>query len=288
MKKYLLTLIIIAFFTHIALAKEDIKLYFHEENVYNANTALLFLETKSNIKNPKLTFEQLNIDFLPHNKQKNLYFALIPIDYHLKPNKYKVIVSYFLEEQKRFKGIFLNVQDANYKSEVLSVEPSKIHLNEKDKQRTKEEYAQAMKVYNHTSFGFTTSFIDPLNTPITSEFGNKRVYNDALQSFHSGTDYKASVGTSIYSSAKGVVKIAKNRFYAGNSVVIDHGYGVYSCYYHLDSILVKEGQSVSQNELLGYSGKTGRVTGPHLHFTIRIKNTIVDPLQFIKIMKILE
>lgn len=287
MKKNIFTLFCLLFLASFAFAKESVRLYFHEDTVYNANTALLFLETKSNIQNPKLTFEKLNIDFLPHPKKEDLFFALIPVEYHLKPNKYKIIVSYMQEDKKQFKGIYLNVADANYKSEVLSVEPSKIHLSEKDKKRTQEEYAQAMKVYNQISQGFSTSFIYPLETPITSDFGNKRVYNDALQSFHSGTDYKASVGTKIYASAKGIVKIAKNRFYAGNSVVIDHGYGVYSCYYHLDKISVKEGQSVAQNELLGYSGNTGRVTGPHLHFTVRVKNTIVDPLQFIKIVNIL-
>lgn len=287
MNKTIFILCCIFFTTQLLFSNETVKLYFHNNKVNNAHTALLFLEA-NNINEPKLTFEQLNIDFLQHPKKSNTYFALIPVDYHLKPQTYKVIVSYKNNEEKKiFKGIELTVLDGNYKSEIIKVQSSKINLNDEDKKRTQEEYDEAMLIYNTSSDYLITSFINPLNTPITSEFGNKRVYNNALQSFHSGTDFKASVGTPIYASAQGIVKIAKNRFYAGNSVVLDHGYGVYSCYYHLDSLNVHEGQMVSQNELLGYSGSTGRVTGPHLHFTIRVKNVIVDPMQFIKIMNIL-
>ncbi|MFA7570877.1 MAG: M23 family metallopeptidase [Sulfurimonadaceae bacterium] len=287
MKRNIFILLLMLFVTSLLYAKEEVKLYFHNNTLSNAQTALLFLEG-SHITQAKLTFEKLHIDFLPHPHKKESFFALIPISYHHKPNGYKVIVSYEHHGEKIFKGIFLTVVDAQYKSEILSVQPSKIYLSQEDKKRTQEEYADAMKVYNQTTKGLVTSFIKPLSTPITSDFGNQRLYNNTLQSFHSGTDFKAAIGTPIYSSANGVVKIAKNRFYAGNSVVIDHGYGVYSCYYHLDSLKVKEGQKIKQNELLGYSGNTGRVTGPHLHFAIRIKNIIVDPLQFIKIINILQ
>lgn len=287
MKKIIVTLIAIFFTTKCLFANETVKLYFHENKVSNAHTALLYLEGKD-IYEPKLTFEQLNLDFVKHPKKNNTYFALIPIDYYVKPQTYKVIISYIHNDNKKsFKGIDLTVYEGNYKSEIIKVQSSKINLNEEDKKRTQEEYDEAMKIYNTSSDYLYTSFIHPLQSPITSEFGNKRVYNNTLQSFHSGTDFKASVGTPIHASAQGIVKIAKNRFYAGNSVVIDHGSGIYSCYYHLDSLNVQEGQTVMQNELLGYSGSTGRVTGPHLHFTIRVKNIIVDPVQFIQIINVL-
>ncbi|MFA7084395.1 MAG: M23 family metallopeptidase [Arcobacteraceae bacterium] len=286
MKKNIFLTFCLIFLSSYLLANDEVKLYFHKDTISNAHTALLFLEAQ-NIKNPKLSLEELHIDFLPDIKKENRYFALIPISYYAKPKKYKVIVSYETKEKKEFKGITLNVTDGNYKSEVLSVQPSKIHLNDVDKKRSEKEYKEAMLVYNEYSKNLETSFIKPLETPITSNFGNKRIYNDSLQSFHSGTDFRAPIGTPLYASAKGTVKIAKNRFYAGNSVIIDHGYGVFSCYFHLDKISVKEGQTVSQKEFLGYSGNTGRVTGPHLHFTIRVKNTLVDPLQFIEVMNIL-
>lgn len=286
MKKYILLTYCLICLTSFLYANEKAKLYFHKDTVNNANTALLFIEAP-NIKVPKLTFEKLNIDFLPHPKKENTYFALIPVNYHLKPDKYKVIVSYEMEEKKLFKGIFLNVIDGNYKSETLSVQPSKVNLNKPNNKRAQKEHKEATLVYNQTTQGLHTSFISPLNSLITSNFGNKRVYNNAIQGFHSGTDYRAMIGTPIYASAKGVVRIAKNRFYSGNSVVLDHGYGVYSCYFHFDKLNVKEGDIVSQKDLLGYSGNTGRVTGPHLHFTIRIKNTVVDPIQFIETINIL-
>ncbi|MCF6173520.1 MAG: M23 family metallopeptidase [Campylobacteraceae bacterium] len=80
----------------------------------------------------------------------------------------------------------------------------------------------------------------------------------------------------------GIVVIASRRYYAGGSVVIDHGQGLYSCYFHLSKILVHKNQKVTQNELIGLSGKSGRVNGPHLHFGIRLYSYAIKPLQFIK------
>ncbi len=286
MKKRILLTYLALFMSAILYANEQANLYFHKDTVSNAHTALLFLEAK-NIKGAKLTFENLNIDFLPYTKKSDSYFALIPISYYTKPDKYKVIVSYIRNEEKEFNGITLNVIDGNYKSETLTVQPSKVKPNPKDKERANKEYKEAMIVYNKVSQGLQTSFIQPMNSKITSAFGNKRVYNGTLQSFHSGTDYRAAIGTPLYSTAKGIVVVAKDRFYAGNSVVIDHGYGVFSCYFHLDKILVKEGDVVSQKDLIGHAGNTGRVSGPHLHYGIRFRNITVDPLQFTQVINTL-
>ena len=108
-----------------------------------------------------------------------------------------------------------------------------------------------------------------------------------LRSYHSGTDFKAPTGTPIYSVNDGIVKLSSDRYYAGNSVIIDHGHGVYSCYYHLSRLDVKVGQKVKQGEQLGLSGATGRVTGPHLHFSVRVHGVQVDPLQILEVLNTL-
>ena len=87
---------------------------------------------------------------------------------------------------------------------------------------------------------------------------------------YEGTDFQAKDNTPIIASNSGIVRISGNRFYAGNSIVIDHGQGVYSCYFHLNTMNFKVGDFIKKGEVLGLSGSTGRVTGPHLHFTFRI------------------
>ena len=143
-----------------------------------------------------------------------------------------------------------------------------------------------MKVYNSISKDilWNEDFIYPLNTKITSNFGTKRVYNGKLKSYHSGTDFRAKNGTPIIASNSGIVKISQNRFYSGNSIVIDHGQGVYSCYFHLSRMAFKDGDLIKKGETLGLSGDTGRVTGPHLHFSFRINGIQVDPLNAIAVL----
>lgn len=108
------------------------------------------------------------------------------------------------------------------------------------------------------------------------------MFNNTLKSYHSGTDFRAAIGTPIKAINDGIVKISKDRFYAGGSVVIDHGAGIYSQYYHLSKMNVKVGDIVKKGDIVGLSGDTGRVSGPHLHFGIMVNNNQVNPLNFIE------
>jgi murein DD-endopeptidase MepM/ murein hydrolase activator NlpD len=260
-------------------------LVINQSQVKNANTVLLEIH-KENITEAKLTFEKKNINFFKNKFKENSYYALLPIPYYQKKKKYRVIVSYLQNNKKIFKGINLKVIDGKYKSEVINVPKSKFNPNKKRVKRTQKEYVDAMKIYNSVSKDilWDEEFINPLNSKITSHFGTKRVYNGKLKSFHSGTDFRAKNGTNIIASNSGIVKIASNRFYSGNSIVIDHGQGVYSCYFHLSTMNFKVGEFIKKGEVLGLSGDTGRITGPHLHFSFRIYGVQVDPLDAISLL----
>ena len=121
---------------------------------------------------------------------------------------------------------------------------------------------------------------------ITSGFGDRRVfeYTDkkTSTSLHYGIDYGVPTGTLVQSCAEGKVVMAENRISTGWSVVIEHLPGLYSLYYHLDSLNVKEGQYVKQGEKLGLSGATGLATGPHLHWEVRLNMGAVNPEFFTK------
>ena len=256
-----------------------------QSTVKNANTVLLEIQ-KKNISEVKLTFDKQNINFFKNPFKENIHYALLPISYYQKKKDYRVIISYIENDKKVFEGKNLKVVDGKYKSEVINVPKTKFKPKPSRVERTKKEYAQAMKVYNSTSKSilWNEDFIYPLNTKITSNFGTKRVYNGKLKSYHSGTDFRAKNGTPILASNSGIVKISQNRFYSGGSIVIDHGQGIYSCYFHLSKMNYKVGDVIKKGAVLGLSGSTGRVTGPHLHFSFRIHGIQVDPLDAISLL----
>lgn len=248
--------------------------------IANGKTVLIEFE-----KNNAIKYEHVRVD----KKKFKIYdnYVLIPISYYEKEKKLKLIVNYRENGSKmKFKMITLHIVDGKYPKEILQVAKGKVFLSKSDKKRVAKEYKEAMNIYNSVTKEsyLKTKFIMPLNSIITSEFGNARVYNDTLNGYHSGTDFRAKIGTPIKACNDGVVVMAKDRFYSGGSIIIDHGRGIYTCYYHMSSFDVKKNQKVKKGQIIGLSGASGRVTGPHLHFSARVSGVQVDPLQLIKLL----
>jgi len=257
-----------------------------DSNIANGKTALLEFDKENDISYEKLVVGKKVYKIFTNPLDENKAYVLLPISYYEKPNRKKVKLHYKQKSKEKIKILFFNVKDGAYKKETIKVQKSKVSLNKKDKKRASKEYAQAMKIYNTTNKKsyINQKFIVPLDTKITSDFGKARVYNDTLKGYHSGTDFRAKVGTPIIASNDGIIVLAKNRFYSGNSIIIDHGQGIYTCYYHMSEFLVKQGDKVKRGDVLGLSGSTGRVTGPHLHFSARVGGLQVDPLQLIELL----
>ncbi|EKS3205931.1 M23 family metallopeptidase [Campylobacter coli] len=229
-----------------------------------------FLSLKNNGK---------NIPTFTHPKNQEKVLAIFSLPYKNPPQNTKLIALYKNKKEE----IFIKTLEGNYKSEKLSVENKKIFPPKAVKERIAKEFKEANAIYSsYTPKAlFDDSFNTPLDSFITSDFGKARTFNEKVASYHSGTDFRAAVGTPIYAANSGIVKIAKDRYFAGKSVVIDHGFGIYSQYYHLSKIEVKVGQRIKKGDFLGLSGTTGRVSGPHLHFGILAGGKQVDPLDFI-------
>jgi murein DD-endopeptidase MepM/ murein hydrolase activator NlpD len=118
---------------------------------------------------------------------------------------------------------------------------------------------------------------------ITSHFGTRRSYNDSpATSFHDGTDFGGDVGAPIYAAAAGRVVLVEELILRGNAVLIDHGMGLFSGYWHQSQLVVANGQEVQAGDLIGYMGNSGLVTGPHLHWEIRLHGIAVEPLQWVQ------
>ena len=130
-----------------------------------------------------------------------------------------------------------------------------------------------------------TGFLLPVAGRITTRFGVRRILNGKPRSPHSGVDIAAKKGTQVIVSNSGKVLLADSFYLSGNTVVVDHGWGVLTVYAHLDRINVTEGQFVEQSQTIGTVGATGRATGPHLHFDTFIRGVKVDPLQLIEVTR---
>jgi len=126
-------------------------------------------------------------------------------------------------------------------------------------------------------------FTRPMEGDVVGAFGVESIINDQPRSPHSGVDLRASRGTPVRAIHMGRVVLTADHYFTGLSVVLDHGGGIQSMYFHLDKIMVQQGQQVTRGAGIGLVGATGRATGPHLHFGVRVSGARVDPLQFLEL-----
>jgi murein DD-endopeptidase MepM/ murein hydrolase activator NlpD len=121
------------------------------------------------------------------------------------------------------------------------------------------------------------AFVPPVPGPPTSVFGTRRFFNDRPRSPHPGLDLRAAGGTPVVAAGPGSVALAADLYYSGNTVILDHGGGLFTLYAHLERIDVAEGDRLRAGDKLGLSGATGRVTGPHLHWGAKVGDRPFDP-----------
>jgi murein DD-endopeptidase MepM/ murein hydrolase activator NlpD len=173
------------------------------------------------------------------------------------------------------------VVDGDYGTENIVLPPGRASLLDPDLlQAERERLAQVLGVFGRQQL-WVGPFTVPAEGPITSQFGTRRSYNGGeAQSYHEGIDYDAPPGAAVLAANDGQVALAEPLTVRGNAVIIDHGLGVYSGYYHLSEISVQEGQQVKKGDVVGKVGDTGLATGPHLHWEIRVSGINVDPTQW--------
>jgi len=128
-------------------------------------------------------------------------------------------------------------------------------------------------------------FLLPVPGQVISEFGKRSVYNGQQRSAHTGVDLRGATGTPVQAPNAGKVVLAEPLYYSGKTVIIDHGLSLYSYFGHLSALTVKERDFVNAGDLVGKVGATGLVTGPHLHWTVRLAGTRVDPLSLVSVLE---
>ena len=175
------------------------------------------------------------------------------------------------------------IKDKKYAEQRLEGPPGKVDLSPEDLARYQRERKHLAGVVESFSPEPPGSFrlVAPVDGRRSSSFGLRRVFNGQSRNPHSGMDIAAPRGTPVVAAAAGKVIDAGDYFFNGNTVWIDHGAGLLTMYCHLDTIGVKTGQAVAAGEPIATVGATGRVTGPHLHWSVSLNRAMVDPALFL-------
>jgi murein DD-endopeptidase MepM/ murein hydrolase activator NlpD len=209
--------------------------------------------------------------------KNNQHWAIIGI-----PLKQKVGAVTYKVNDKDFSFM---IKDKAYKEQHLTVKRK--HSNppvDQIKRIQKESRLSkiAFSTFSNINKGQTySSFLLPTEGPISSPFGLKRFFNEQARRPHSGIDIAAPRGSDIIAPADGEVILTGDFFFNGNSIFIDHGQGLITLYCHMDQLESKIGDKVKAGDIIGKVGSTGRATGPHLHWTVSLNNSRIEPLLFL-------
>lgn len=250
-------------------------LLFGIEATKGKSLLLTFAAPMGTIESP-----ELNISVLLHPTDRNKGIAILPIDYYAQTTPITLTWHSPLQNLR----FALDIQNGDYPVETLSVDPAKVTPPEEVLERISTEKAEAEAIYGHfTPIRYWNKpFIVPLDSTITSAYGSARTYNGVLKSYHGGVDLRARTPIPVTAANDGIVVLAKERYYSGGTIIIDHGEGLYSCYFHLSRFDVRVGDHVMQAQPIALTGATGRITGPHLHFGIMVHGIQTDPLDLIR------
>ncbi len=235
-------------------------------------------------KPPTGTLGGKELTFFTFNGSRWLALYGTPLD--AKPGALPVAVSFSGEggTPRQLEGT-LDVLPADFPKREITLASKYVHPSKKEQEWS----AADQKAYNQAlatasaEWGFDSSFALPRPPDVTAPFGDRRLINGKQQSQHFGTDLDGQTGDPIYAANAGTVVMVRECFGSGNTVLLHHGGHLFTAYFHMSAFAATLGQRVKKGDLLGKVGKTGRVTGPHLHFGAKLDGHWVDPMSLLRL-----
>lgn len=209
-------------------------------------------------------------------RQGDASAALIGVDLDRRPGRYPIEV----EGRSGWKAeATLEIVDRSFPEERLTVPKAYVEPDPKTLARIEREakLLAALWTKSDREPHWTGTFVHPTDGPAGSPFGLRRFFNGEPRSPHAGIDFRSPEGTPVAAANNGRVVLARELFFTGNTVVLDHGCGLLTMYVHLSKLAVKQGERVDKGRMIGQVGMTGRATGPHLHFAARVGEARIDP-----------
>ena len=219
-------------------------------------------------------------------RDNRAWYALAGVDVEaaVGPSQFKLSLE-LQQQPPRDLSRSVEIHPAHYRTGSLTVLPKFVEPDAASLKEIEAESQLKAKVFaaSATEPLWSGNFRAPVTAAPTDSFGTRRMFNGKLASVHKGMDFRAGMGTPVRASNSGVVVLARPLYYEGNCVVIDHGLGLFTISMHFSRIDVHEGQHVEAGKQLGLSGATGRVTGPHLHWSLRWQGTSLDPARLLRL-----
>jgi murein DD-endopeptidase MepM/ murein hydrolase activator NlpD len=227
----------------------------------------------------------LPLSFTPLDAQGTAVVAFLPAPALLGPGVFPLTITYTASDGRPLSQVRqVSVADGGYESQLIELPPDRVTLLDPTLVTSETEKVAAVWSQVSAELLWRTQFLRPIaeQYQTTSPFGTRRSYNGGpVNSYHAGQDFGAPAGVTVTAPADAIVALAEPLQVRGNAVILDHGRGVFTGYWHLSELRVTPGQRVAAGDLLGLVGNTGLSTGAHLHWELRIYGIAVDPMQFL-------
>jgi len=207
------------------------------------------------------------------------FAAIVGLDMQDPPGSHELTITIQSTDITEHLSYSIEIVKEKYSVQHLKLPKNKVDLDAKTLKRVRLEQQEMADAFHHigTHPLWNGPFLEPTKGTITGRFGSRRVINGQHKRPHSGEDIAAPQGTPVLAINTGTVVAAVDHFFSGKGVIIDHGVGLFSMYFHLSEIDVQPGQTLKKGEALGKVGATGRATGPHLHWGVRLNGARVNP-----------
>jgi murein DD-endopeptidase MepM/ murein hydrolase activator NlpD len=244
---------------------------------------LLVLTLTPNSEADSISVRAFNRDVSAFQVDASTWRALVGIDLATIPGRYRIVVTSRAAGRTSRGEAAVVVTAHGFPTRRLQVEPAFVNPPEEVQERIAREAQDLERVWTESSRDrfWSGPFVPPVPGPANSAFGSRSVFNGQPRSPHTGGDFLSPAGTPVEAPNAGRIAMARELYFTGNVVVIDHGMGLFSLLAHLSTIDVHEGEKVAAGQQVGRVGATGRVTGPHLHWAVRVGGARVDPLSLL-------
>ena len=222
---------------------------------------------------------------IPFFRDASGLVGLLGIDMQDAPGTHELTVEISSSTGLRRLSYNVLVLKEKYPVQHLTLPKDKVDLDEESLVRVKSEQQQVSAILDLVSPErfWGKGFIAPLQGPAAGAFGRMRIINGQPKSPHNGEDIAAPLGTEVVAMNDGIARLVVDHFFSGKGVFLDHGLGLYSMYFHLSEVTVEDGQRVTRGQVIGKVGASGRATGPHLHWGVRLNGARVNPYALIKL-----
>ena len=248
----------------------------------NGSVCLFTVEVKGSPQ--KVTAKWLGRDLTFSPGAGSTWFSLAGVAYETKPGTYDLALEAVMRDGHVLRATKpVTVRAAKYKTSRLTVPQKYVTPDPETLKRIEAEKEIKNAAFAHfiPSPDWAGNFVAPVPMEVSENYGTSRTFNGKLASVHRGTDFRAPLGTPVHASNAGEVVLARELYYEGNCIVIDHGLGFMTMYMHLSQFDVKEGDKVEKGRTIALSGGTGRVTGPHLHMSVRWNGEYLDAMKLL-------